>query len=264
MHESILTTYATPAPQTRHPAATPILVPILLALNLLTMGSLVFLMLGGVGRTQLESLKELNAERINIVTPEGKTVMALCNKPRIAAPVMGGKTYPVSVSDGRESMAGMIFFNEDGDEMGGLVFNSFRTASGRAAGIGHLSFDRFNDNQVLALQYIENARGVQSGLTIFDRPGDGSFKKSLDLIEEHAIATPERQREIADELAHVRPALGGERLFIGSKDNTPQLVLKDSKSRVRARLSIGADDLPRLEFLDELGQAVFTLPEKTK
>lgn len=260
----LLANNSTKSSRVQNSPATPILVPILLALNLVTMGSLVFLLLGGVGQTQLETLKELNAERINIVSPEGKTVIALCNKPRIAAPVMGGKAYPVSVADGRESMAGMIFFNDDGDEMGGLVFNSFRTASGRAAGIGHLSFDRFNDNQVLALQYIENARGVQSGLTIFDRPGDGSFKKSLDLIEERSGATPERQKEIASELAALRPALGGERLFLGSKDNLAQLVLKDSKGRARARLAIGADDLPRLEFLDELGRVVRTLPEDGK
>ncbi len=82
--------------------------------------------------------------------------------------------------------------------MGGLVFNSFKTPNGKIAGIGHLSFDRFNDNQVMALEYNENKSGVRSGMSFYDRPGDGSLKKSLDLVEEANLKTtsPERLKQI--------------------------------------------------------------------
>ena len=96
---------------------------------------------------------EISAERINIVGADGRTVIAIADKARIPGPVVAGTAYPVSVVDGREHLAGMVFFNQDGDEMGGLLFNSFRLPKGKAAGIGHLSFDRFQDNQVVALQY---------------------------------------------------------------------------------------------------------------
>src|ERR1700754_311492 len=152
------------------------LVRALIASNVLLLGCVTFFLVSSFAKKDDDrKTKEITVERINIVNADGTPVMVIANKQRIAAPVMGGKTYPVEVSGGRELMAGMIFFNETGDEMGGLVFNSFKMANGRTAGIGHLSFDRFNDNQVISLEYSENKSGVRSGLTFYDRPGDGTF-----------------------------------------------------------------------------------------
>lgn len=241
---------------------------LLVATNVATLCAFAFLVLTGFARPRGDAqetshFQELSAERINIVSPAGKTVIAISNKERIAGPVMGGKSYPVAVSEGREQMAGMIFFNQDGDEMGGLVFNSFRRPDGKSAGIGHLSFDRFDDNQVLALQYKENASTVQAGLTLYDRPANGAFQISLDRIEEARTASPERLAEIQaefDEMAQEH-ALGVERVFLGSKDRAAQLLLKDSQGRVRARLVIDVNDTAQLEFLDEGGKVTAHFPE---
>ena len=65
----------------------------------------------------------ITAKRINIVNEDGTTTMAISNKQRIAAPRMNGKEYPVEMIE-RQHFAGMIFFNEEGDEMGGLVYTS--------------------------------------------------------------------------------------------------------------------------------------------
>jgi len=241
---------------------------LLVATQVATLCALAFLLLTGFAQPRTSAQESghfqvLTAERLDIVGPNGKTVIALSNKERIAGPVMGGKSYPVAVSEGREQMAGMIFFNQEGDEMGGLVFNSFKRADGKSAGIGHLSFDRFNDNQVLALQYKENATTVQAGLTLYDRPSNGVFKTSLDLVDEARTATPERRTEIQAELAELSKdhALGVERVFLGSKDRAAQLLLKDSQGRVRARLVIDAQDVARLEFLDEAGKVTARFPE---
>jgi len=239
---------------------TPRLLSLLVVTNLALLGALAFLIVTGFAA---RDPKVLSLERLDIVSPEGKTVIAISNKERIAGPVVGGKTYPVATSDGREQMAGMIFFNQDGDEMGGLVFNSFRRPDGKAAGIGHLSFDRFQDNQVLALQYKENAAGVQSGLTLYDRPANGHFKTSMDLIDEARTATTERRAEIQETLSSWRQnaELGVERVFVGSKDDGAQLLLRDSRGRERARLIIDPRDEARLEFLDAEGQIVARFPE---
>src|SRR5215217_3201138 len=103
-----------------------------------------------------KKFKEITVERINVINEDGTPVIVISNKQRIANPIIGGKKFSVSISEGREYMAGMMFFNEAGDEMGGLVFNSFKMPNGKIAGIGHLSFDRYNDNQVIAIQYNEN------------------------------------------------------------------------------------------------------------
>lgn len=239
---------------------------LLVCSNIVMLGVLSLLLLGGLregGLSEPSSARELSVERLNIVGPDGKTVMTISNKERIAPPVMEGKAYAVETSPGRSRMAGMVFFNDEGDEMGGLLFNSWKRPDGRYAGIGHLSFDRYRDNQVLSLEYKENAQTVQSGLTIYDPLATGRFKESLDLVEEHGGASPERRREIEESLRGMRERgeLGAERVFIGSKNNEAQLTLKDSKGRVRARLVIDESDEAKLEFVDAEGNVIARFPE---
>jgi len=234
---------------------------LLIATNVASLGALAFLVTTGIASPR-RAFEEISAERINIVSASGKTVIAISNKERIAPPALDGRVYPVSVSDGREHMAGMIFFNQAGDEMGGLLFNSFKLPNGRIAGIGHLSFDRYSDNQVIALQYNENASSMRAGLRIYDRPADGTFKASLDLIEEAQTASPEREAEIRRNLADLsnKGALGVERVFVGSRDQVAQVLLRDSRGRVRARLLVDETDEPRLEFLNESGDVTERFP----
>jgi hypothetical protein len=138
-------------------------------------------------------------------------------------------------------------------------------ANGRVAGIGHLSFDRFNDNQVMSLEYNENKSGVRSGLTFYDRPGNGSFKKSLDLSEEAGLktTTPERLKEINAALKEMseKKELGVQRLFIGSRNEKAQIELKDKNGNVRGRFYIDDNGEAKLEFLDERGEVVSVFPK---
>jgi len=214
-----------------------------------------------------EKFKILTAERINIVNEDGTTVIAIANKQRIANPVFNGKSYPVRLSEGRDLMAGMIFFNEEGDEMGGLVFNSFKMPNGRTAGIGHLSFDRFKDNQVINLEYSENKNGVKSGLTFYDRPGDGSFPRSLDLMNDYYFneIDKERKKEIEDTLKIMRKthAFGSDRLFIGSDNEVPQVTMKDVFGNERIKLFIDSSNVAKLQFCDEKGIVIGQFPNKT-
>ncbi|MEP7238514.1 MAG: hypothetical protein ABI685_11635 [Ferruginibacter sp.] len=244
----------------------PFFIRFLIVSNLVLLSVVIFILLSSFRKPGSDDkFKEITAERINIINADGTPVMVISNKQRIAAPVMSGKKYPVAVSEGREYMAGMIFFNETGDEMGGLVFNSFKMPNGRVAGIGHLSFDRYNDNQVIALEYNENRAGVRSGLTFYDRPGDGSFKKSLDLLEEAYLktTTPERLKEINTTLKEMseKKELGTQRLFIGSRNENAQLELKDKKGNVRGRFYVDDNGEAKLEFLDDTGKITAVFPK---
>ncbi|MEI9806586.1 MAG: hypothetical protein WDO16_01185 [Bacteroidota bacterium] len=244
----------------------PFLIRLLIVSNLALLSFVVFILLSSFGKKESENkFKEITAERINIVNADGTPVIAISNKQRIANPVMGGKKYPVEVGEGREYMAGMIFFNEAGDEMGGLIFNSFKMPNGKIAGMGHLSFDRFNDNQVISLEYNENKNGVRSGLTFYDRPGDGTFKKSLDLVEETGLktTTPERRAEINAAFKEMtdKKALGAQRLFIGSRNETAQVELKDKKGNVRGRFYVDDKGEAKIEFLNEKGEVYSVFPK---
>ncbi|MEM1338453.1 MAG: hypothetical protein AAGF96_11910 [Bacteroidota bacterium] len=210
--------------------------------------------------------KELNVERVNIVNADGTTVMAIANKERIAAPKMDNIEYPVEMIE-RQLLAGIVFFNEHGDEMGGLVFNSSEFPDGKKYGLGHLSFDRYKDNQVLNLEHKENIHGlVKSGLTIYDRTGNGSFRKHLDLMYEYQYTevSDARRKEIVAEINRLkeRGELGKERLFIGSVNEVPQFVLKDKLGNKRVQLYIDSTNIARLQFFNEREEQTHSYPER--
>jgi len=232
--------------------------------NLLSWSIIIFLVVNEFGGSTNE-FDLLTAKRINILNEDGTTVLAISNKQRIAAPVMNGKEYPVKMIE-RQHYAGMIFFNEQGDEMGGLIFNSFKLPNGKIAGSGHLSFDRYNDNQVLSLEYKENKHGkVQAGLTFYDRPGDGSFGKHLELMREYYYdsISLERRQSIIKEMRALKKdkGLGAERVFIGSTNEIPELIIRDKKGNPRIKITVDEEGNGALLFLDEKGKVLSQYPE---
>ncbi len=228
---------------------------------------LAILLLGGF-TTQSKDAKfdVITAERINIVNEDGTTVIAISNKERVAAPRMDGKEYPVNMIE-RQHLAGMIFFNEAGDEMGGLLFNSAVHSSGKSYGLGHLSFDRHRDNQVINLEYKENIHGtVKSGITFYDRKGDGSFGKSLDMMKEYYYdeVSAERKKELENKMRQMRKAgdYGAERVFLGSHNQIPQLTLKDQSGKDRIKIFVDSTNIAKIHFLDESGAVMQEFPER--
>jgi hypothetical protein len=76
----------------------------------------------------------------------------------------------VNVSQGREESSGILFFNHEGTEAGGLIYGSKPTENGVSAG-GSFTFDRMNQDQVVQIAYMEGTRGrVFSGMQVWDRP----------------------------------------------------------------------------------------------
>jgi hypothetical protein len=64
---------------------------------------------------------------------------------------------------------GIIFFNDEGTENGGLTFDGKREADGTYHSQSGFSFDQFNQDQVLYLQYNDRNGRRNMGLTIADR-----------------------------------------------------------------------------------------------
>jgi hypothetical protein len=205
---------------------------------------------------------ELSVERLNIVGADGKPLLVLASRSRIPGPTVAGKEYPRRVSDGREYLSGLIFFNEQGDEVGGLVFNGITKPDGGYSAVGHLSFDQWKQNQVVAIQYIDGGKSRRAGLNIWDRPTDVPLSVELDRIARKQEATGATREALDREsaAASARGEQGVQRVFLGSQDRAAQLVLRDTKGRVRIRLAVDASDRARLEFLDETGAVRSSYP----
>src|ERR1700733_2745928 len=87
--------------------------------------------------------KEINAERINIVEGNGLTRMVISNHELQHPGSVNGK-----IVAHRDRPAGMIFFNDDGDECGGLVFDGNKHSASMT-----YSIDQYNNDQIMQLQY---------------------------------------------------------------------------------------------------------------
>jgi hypothetical protein len=211
-----------------------------------------------------ERFEEIEAERISIMGTNGKPVMVLSNKRLIPGPAMNGKTYPKEYADGREQFSGIIFFNEAGDEVGGLIYNGYKKDSGYYA-MEHLSFDQWKQNQVVAMQYIDNGKSRRAGLRVWDRP-DVPMDEILDRfviknsVPKNSVSYDSIMKEI--KASSARGDNGVERMFIGSQDEVAQIQLRDKKGKVRARLFVDNTGNAKLEFLDEQGSVIDSFPAR--
>src|ERR1700735_5054213 len=83
--------------------------------------------------------KEIDAERINIVEKDGRLRMVISNQQSQHSGAIGGKEVAP-----RERAAGVIFFNDDGDECGGLVFDGNKQQASMV-----LSIDQNQNDQIM-------------------------------------------------------------------------------------------------------------------
>jgi len=210
-----------------------------------------------------ERFEEIDVERINIIGVGGKPVMTISNKRLIPGVSVNGKTYPKEFSDGREFYSGIIFFNEQGDEVGGLIYNGWPKEDSGYFAIEHLSFDQWKQNQVVAMQYIDNGNSRRAGLRVWDRPDNVTMDEIFDRYKarNQAPANSALRDSISKEIqaSRDRGDNGVERMFIGSQNEVAQIQIRDSKGNIRIKMYVDEKDQARLEFLDEDGVVTETL-----
>lgn len=203
--------------------------------------------------------EEINVKRINILDEDGTIRMAISNKQRFPAPlILEGRDVP---RDGNAS-AGIVFYNDDGYECGGLAFSSKKTKENGIEQSVLLAFDPYLQNDVIDLGMYEINGERTYALVFHDRPK----KLITDFIKEHEEAifaedSPEKMKYLGE--LYENGELGFERMKIEkSVSGEVSIKLSDSKGRQRIRLVVDQNDTPKLEFLDEKGQVIYSLPPK--
>jgi hypothetical protein len=155
----------------------------------------------------------------------------------------------------------LLFFNEEGDEVGGLTFTGQEVNGSRRANAG-LMFDQFKQDQTIGISYSETDGRRSAGLQVWDRPES----KLSELIEKLNAANRitdriEREKAVAAIRAVAPPA--PRRLFAGkTQDRSATVSLADAAGKPRLNLTVGPDGDPRIEFLDESGKVVARLPQR--
>src|SRR6058998_2240136 len=96
-----------------------------------------------------QKFDQITVQRIDVVDANRTLRMVISNKDRMHPGVMDGKTI-----DRPRPVAGMLFFNDEGDEVGGLTITGQQRDGVRRANAG-LMFDQLKQDQTIGLTYSE-------------------------------------------------------------------------------------------------------------
>ncbi|HEY3592899.1 MAG TPA: hypothetical protein VGL13_03455, partial [Polyangiaceae bacterium] len=211
-----------------------------------------------------EKFTEIDVERINVVEPDGKYRLVISNTSRSIGPIYKGK--PFGYAGGHRP--GLIWFNDEGTENGGLGFGGSRNADGTFDASTHMSFDQFDNDQVLNFDYNERGGRRLVGISMLDRAPVrmdvlASMYDSLNRISDPQL----RQKEMikAMQLPNNTEPLAAQRVFLGrNQAKAATLLLSDRSGHPRIRLAVDSTGTPALEFLDDAGKVTSRLPEAKK
>lgn len=216
----------------------------------------VFVLTAFTLQSRKQKFEEIDVERINIVEKDGQLKLVISNGERQHPGVIDGKMLA------RKRPPGMLFFNEKGDECGGLSFSGDQKDGQGSAG-ALLAFDRFRQDQTVGIQYGEGNGQYYAGLRVWERPAT-----SLGLVIDKLAALEKMSEGPAKTAAlqELRATAGGaERVMVGrDREQAAVVRLADAQGKPRIKLSVDAAGAPRLEFLDQTGKVVYSLPPTGK
>jgi hypothetical protein len=165
-------------------------------------------------------LDQLDVQRINIVEPNGTLRMVISNHARLPGIIVRGKEKPFV-----RPQAGMLFYNDEGSENGGLIFGGRKNEQGEVVDSGgSLTFDKYEANQIVQLIGVDDKEDRFAGLAVVDSPTGSDTRR---------------------------------RVWLGrTGEGSASLQLRDANGRKRIVMQVLADGTPSLQFLDVNGKVV--------
>ena len=184
-----------------------ILVSVLVVSNIILMFCILYL--------YLNNKPNFNAERININDASGKNRVVIANTDHIPQPIIDGKTYKRAYSP-----AGLLFYDKNGDERGGLAITDNEKTN-----LNALSFD------------YQNADAI--GILAQDNKHDNYFRAGL-LINDKDLSG--------------KPGHNINRINLVTENGNSALVMKDRNEIPRIILKVDSLGNPSIEMFDKNGK----------
>ena len=175
--------------------------------------------MSGSAAPKVQKFDEIDVHRINVREPDGTLRLVIANHAQLPGVIVRGKELPAK----DRPQAGMLFYNDEGTENGGLITSGHRDAKGDIIDSGvSLSMDRYGTHQFVQLAGVDDSMIHIAGLIVSD--------------------TDER---------------ASRRVFVGhDKQGVARVSLMDRNGRARILLQVTSDGTPSLSFLDADGKIV--------
>lgn len=207
----------------------------------------VLLLSGATGKPV--SIDTIDTQRVNIREPDGTLRMVLSGAATEPGIIVGGREQP---HPNRRS-AGILFYNDEGTENGGLIFDGRRARDGVPHSSGSLTFDRYRQDQAVQLEASEDGRDRHAGLVVNDHP-----EAPLD------FAAIERARGLAPaaQAAALRSAnaVTIRRAFVGrGADGSAEIQLRDASGANRLVMRVAPSGDGTIAFLARDGRVLRTI-----
>lgn len=166
----------------------------------------------------------ITVHRINVVEPDGTLRVVISDHAELPGVIVRGKQKDPPT----RPQAGMLFYDDEGSEVGGLIFAGHRNAEGEVVDSGgSLSFDKYGASQVVQLAGVEDSTDKFAGLSV----------------------------------AGYTAGRGSQRVWVGNDGKGDATVtLMDAKGRKRILLGVTADGAASMSFLDADGKVVARFP----
>lgn len=183
-------------------------------------------MLAGFTTSPASTFDEINVQRINVREPDGTLRMVIADSAKLPGVIVKGQEQPKV----DRPQAGMLFFNDEGSENGGLIFGGKKDAHGDVVDSGgSLSFDRYNANQVVQLLGVDDKDNSMAGMAVSDSRENGA---------------------------------GHRRLWAGrTADGSSSVSLMDAAGNPRIQLKVSPTGVAEIDFLDANGKFVKTVQD---
>ena len=211
-----------------------------------------------------QKFKTIDVERINIVEADGTVKMIITN----VAEFPNGTTSVNNkiVNKDRKKRSGMLFFNEDGIECGGFIYDGTKNENGHSSGLS-LTYDQYNGDQVMQLLTTDSGNGdersVNSALTFNDRAANETQEGAQRIMEElRSIKDKDLRRQKQQEYVDQGLIGAKTRIMLGkTRSENNGLFLFGDNGNPKAMFYVDKNNNVKLEVYDDEGKVTNSWPE---
>ena len=203
-------------------------------------------------KEKIEKFDELVVKKITVVGENNLPRMVLSNETRQHPGRMNGKEWAK-----RERPSGIIFFNNDGDECGGIVYQT-KEKDGKIISGMSFTMDNYKDDQVIQImndEYYANGKSfIERGISINQFPDGSNIDVRNAKLEALKSISDEKERRLKiRELMQKEGSVN--RLFIGkTKGNSSGLFLSGPDGKPKMMIYVDEKGYPKIQTFNDNGE----------